>query len=185
MHIATRRLLLREFDDEDLPPFAAYHADPRYRQYHASKETPPDHARELLRTFAEWAVERPRRNFQLAIAGLASGKLLGCCGVRRQGLEEEAEFGIELAPDSWGRGYAAEAARAMLAFAFRELRLQEVHGISVAENARVTNLALRLEFIQVGSHRGTDPVGTRGRSRVIWRLTRERWEAGGSSDTGE
>ena len=42
-----------------------------------------------------------------------------------------AEFGIEIAPSAWGRGLATEASRALLAFAFRELRVSTLTGVSV------------------------------------------------------
>jgi ribosomal-protein-alanine N-acetyltransferase len=79
MEIITKRFLLREFTEEDEPVFLAYHADPRYAQLCAPEEAGRDHARELLRLFGQWAAERPRRNYQLAITRLQNPKqLLGC-----------------------------------------------------------------------------------------------------------
>lgn len=56
--------------------------------------------------FAQWVAERPRRNYQLAIAHLQNPQeLLGCCGLRREGHgSDTAELGIELAPlFFWGK----------------------------------------------------------------------------------
>lgn len=83
MEIMTERLLLREFTQDDARAFLAYHADPRYAELYAPEDSAPDHAQELLRLFSAWALERPRLNYQLAIAELRNPRqLLGCCGLR-------------------------------------------------------------------------------------------------------
>lgn len=178
MEIVTRRLLLREFTPGDLPALVAYQADPRYAEFWPD-EVPLDHPRELLRVFRRWAEERPRHNYQLAVAPLQTPQeLIGCCGVRGQGLDVgRAEFGIELAPRWWGHGYATEAARAILGFGFRELALQVVWGVSVTENTRVTSMVPRLGFTLLGRQPGPAWMTARGWSQTAWQLTREQWDA--------
>jgi [ribosomal protein S5]-alanine N-acetyltransferase len=129
--IITRRLMLREFTESDLPEFEGYHGDPRHAEF-SPEEASAINARELLLLFRRWSEEHPRRNFQLAIGLLHEPEaLIGCCGLRGRGLAAgRAEFGIEIAPAWWGRGFATEAAREILNFGFRELELQEVRGIS-------------------------------------------------------
>lgn len=180
MEIITKRFLLREFTEEDEPAFIAYHADPRYAEFCAPEEVTPHHARELLRLFGQWAAERPRRNYQLAIAHLQNPQeLLGCCGLRREGYgSEQAELGIELAPQCWGRyGYAIEVARALVEFGFRDLEMKVIIGLSVSANLRVERLARRYGFIAVGTSSGSDWMSARGWSQTEWQLTRERWES--------
>lgn len=67
MEIFTERLVLREFTEEDAPSFLAYHEDDRSREFYTPEEARPEHARALLLRFQQWAVEQPRRNYQLAI----------------------------------------------------------------------------------------------------------------------
>ena len=53
---------------------------------------------------------------------LSTGEHLGCCGLRPYRLEQGIyEIGFHLNFAHWGRGYAAEAARAAMAYAFDEL----------------------------------------------------------------
>ena len=175
MDIVAKRLRLRDFTEGDLPELEACHADPRYAEFWP-EEVPASHTPELLTLFRRWAVEHPRRNYQLAIASLGPAGLIGCCGLRRQGSTAgRAEFGIEVAPRWWGQGYATEAARAILAFGFRELGLQEVRGVSVTENARVTRMVSRLGFVPVGSPAGPAWLAARGWTQTEWQLTRARW----------
>ncbi|MGH8563848.1 MAG: GNAT family N-acetyltransferase [Gammaproteobacteria bacterium] len=177
MEIITERLILREFTERDLPALVAYRADPRYAEFWP-EERLHDHAAELVRTFRRWADERPRRNYQLAVAPFQTpDEVIGTCGVRAEGLEAGmAAFGIELAPKRWGLGYATEAARAILSFGFRELGLQEVRGVSVTENSRVIEMAPRLGFTMLGRRPGPAWLEARGWSQTEWQLTRDQWE---------
>ena len=175
----TERLLLREFTNEDAQAFFAYHADPRSAEFYAPEEAAPDHARELLLVFIRWASEQPRRNYQLALAELRTPReLVGCCGLRLEGLGAgTAAFGVELAPDCWGRGYASEAARALLGFGFRELKLAAVRGVSISANVRVAALAQRIGLVEVGMRPGSAWMRARGWNHIEWQVTRERWES--------
>ena len=178
MEIVTRRLVLREFTTDDAAAFLAYQADPRYAEFYAPDEVGPEHGRALLDLFARWAAERPRRNYQLAIAERRDPHgLLGCCGLRLLGRDPgTAELGLELAASCWGRGYATEAARALLAFGFRELALDEVRGLAVSANARVVALARRLGLVEIAAHPGPAWMRARGWAETEWQLTRTRWE---------
>ena len=178
MEIMTERLFLREFTEDDAPAFLAYQADARYAEFCAPDGAGPDHARQLLRLFIAWALERPRRNYQLALAELRNRReLLGNCGLRLEGLPAgTAEFGLELSAESWGHGYATEAARALLGFGFRELKLDEVRGVSVSANVRVVALANRIGLVEIGTRPGPAWMRPRGWSQTEWQLTRRRWE---------
>ena len=157
MEITTPRLILRDFTAEDLPAFLAYQSDPRHAEFYGPQEIGTEHARSLLEKFRAWAAESPRRNYQLAIVRLVQGddsqELIGSCGVRLQGgAIGMAEFGLQLAPESWGPGFATEAARAILSYAFRDLDVHEVRGVTVTENTRVQRLVARLGFTKVASN---------------------------------
>jgi len=177
MLIKTDALLLREYRPADEPALLAYHADPRAREFYGPEEARPDQVRELLRTFETWAGERPRRNYQLAIALREDAEtLVGSGGLRQAGLEAgTADLGLELAPAWWGRGFATEAGSALLHFGFGELGLATIRGLTVSANTRVAALVRRLGFERVAEHPGEGWMAARGWTETEWRLTRERW----------
>jgi RimJ/RimL family protein N-acetyltransferase len=180
MEIVTKRFILRDFTKEDEPAFFAYHSDPRYAEFCAPEEVAPNHTRELLSLFAQWADERPRLNYQLAIVTRQnSQELIGCGGLRREGYGvDQAELGIELALQFWGHyAYAIEVGKALIEFGFHKLGLKEIRGISVSANLRVARLAQRYGFVAVGTRPGSDSMGERGWSQTEWQLTRESWES--------
>ncbi len=169
MEILAPRLVLRDFVDADVEAVAAYQADPRYHTFYGPGEVTAAQARALVERFRIWAAERPRRRFQLAV--VREGAVVGCVGLRGEGLGR-AELGIELAPAVWGRGYAAEAARAMLAFGFETLGLAEVRAETVSGNARVARLLRGLGFVEVDRRDGDAWMTERGWRHVSWRLSR-------------
>ena len=135
MQIATERLILRDFRDDDWPPMLAYWRDPRYQRYNPDFEDPEQVVRDLVSAFVAQQAEQPRRKWQLAIVDPADGRLIGNCGIRVNDPEtREANIGYELDPRHWGRGYATEAARAILAFGFDQLDLHRVWAECVADN---------------------------------------------------
>jgi [ribosomal protein S5]-alanine N-acetyltransferase len=177
LEIVTKRFLLRDFIQEDEPLFFTYHADPRYAEFCAPEELTPNYTRKLLSLFHQWAIECPRRNYQLAIASRQSSELIGCCGLRFENYNSEvAELGIELAPQFWSRyAYAIEVGQALIEFGFRDLGLQEIRGVSVSTNMLVARLAHRYGFISIGKHSSPDWMLERGWSQTEWQLTKESW----------
>jgi [ribosomal protein S5]-alanine N-acetyltransferase len=177
VEIVTPRLILREFTPEDLPALLAHHADPRLHEFYGPEDLGEDLARDLVARFIRWAAESPRRNYQLAIARREdSSTSIGSCGVRLEGCEAGmAELGLQLAPDQWGRGFAAEAARAILNFGLHDLNLQEIHGVTVTENTRVQRLVDKLGFTRVETRPGPGWMRDRGWSETVWKINAERW----------
>jgi ribosomal-protein-alanine N-acetyltransferase len=151
MRIETERLILREFAASDAEAVLGYQSDPRYlRFYRWESRSLPD-VEAFVRMFLDWQAATPRRRFQLAIAlrgeDGGEGPLVGNCGIRILSAEDrEAEFGCELDARHWGQGYATEAGRAMLRFAFDDLGLHRVRAECVADNTASARMLERLGF---------------------------------------
>jgi len=82
--------------------------------------------------------------------------------------------GWRLARSAWGHGYATEAAEAALAYAFDELRLDEVVSFTATTNVRSQRVMQRLGMTHDESDdfdhpRVDDP---RIRRHVLYRLSR-------------
>jgi RimJ/RimL family protein N-acetyltransferase len=135
MRIETDRLILREFHEADWPAMLTYWRDPRYQAFYPESVDPESVVRDLVGRFIAAQTEEPRLMWQLAIVEPAGGTLLGNCGIRvNDPVRREANIGYELDPVVWGRGYATEAARAILRFGFAELGMHRVWAECIAEN---------------------------------------------------
>ncbi|HEU4619993.1 MAG TPA: GNAT family N-acetyltransferase [Gammaproteobacteria bacterium] len=172
------RVLLRDFVEADLDAFFRYRADPRYSEFYEPGTAGFDESRRLVERFVLWSREHPRHNFQLAIVERTTARLIGCCGLRTRGLPlGYAEFGIELAPERWGRGLASEASRLLLELGFGRLALEEIRCVSVTQNARLAALARALGFSPLRARTGEAWMRARHWTLTDWALTKRAWSS--------
>jgi RimJ/RimL family protein N-acetyltransferase len=177
MRLETERLILREFTAGDWPVLLAQHQDPRYRaQYPNGYDSEPN-LRRLLDMFLAWQQEGPRYRWQLAITLRGSDALIGNCGIRLQAPGAGvAEMGYGLAVEHWRQGYASEAARRMLRFAFEELGVHRVGARVVETNARSLAVLRRLGFVPEGRLREHEHIGDVWHDDLMFGLLRQEWE---------
>jgi RimJ/RimL family protein N-acetyltransferase len=143
--ITTSRLVLREWRDTDLDPFAAMGADPRVMEFVPSLLDRPQVAAQIARYrahfdqygFGFWAIEVP---------GVAD--FVGMCGMAHARFEAHftpcVEIGWRLAAGHWGHGYAVEAARAALEYGFTTLKLSEIVAFAVVANLKSRRVMERI-----------------------------------------
>jgi RimJ/RimL family protein N-acetyltransferase len=105
----------------------------------------PDGAAESwISTHAEaW---EQRRAVAFAITDRANGALLGAIGLGIEPAHAAAELGYWIAVPAWGRGYATEAARAVVDFGFRELHLNRVHARYFTRNPASGRVLAKVGF---------------------------------------
>jgi RimJ/RimL family protein N-acetyltransferase len=181
--IRTARLLLRQWRDEDLEPFAELNADAETMRFFPSPQS---------RAESDALAERARRHIEDEGWGLwavevhGGAGFVGFVGLARPSFEEHftpaVEVGWRLARGHWGRGYATEAARAAVAFGFEELALDEIVSFTSPFNEPSWRVMERLGM----THDPADdfehprvPAGHPLRAHVLYRLPRTAWAVSG------
>lgn len=144
--LATARLVLRRFRAGDVEAFAAYRSDPEVARYQGWE--PPysrEQAEDFVASLASLGPGRPGTWFQFAVAQRSDGPLLGDCALRTSRRDpRRGELGFTFARTNQGFGYAAEAAAAVLAYAFGTLGMERIEAVIDARNARAERLLARL-----------------------------------------
>ncbi len=79
-----------------------------------------------------------------AVVEKASDRVIGECGLTYIPDTRDVEIAWFLIRSEWGKGYATEASRAVLAYALNERRLPRVYSLIDRENARSIAVANRL-----------------------------------------
>lgn len=79
---------------------------------------------------------------------LTSGELVGCCGLRPH--DDAFELGVHLRPAFWGQGYAAEAAGAVIRYAFEVIGADRIFAGHHPQNEASRKLLSRLGFVSIG-----------------------------------
>ena len=173
--LRTPRLLLREWREADIAPFAAMSADPEGMRYLPS----------LDRAAAEAWVARMRRhldehgfgNFAVEVPGKAS--FIGAIGLNHVRwtlpFTPAVEVGWRLIPAYWGKGYAVEAARAAIDDGFGRIGLAEIVAYTVPANRASWQVMERLGMTRDPAEdfdHPSQPEGSPLRRHVLYRLRR-------------
>lgn len=134
---------------EDAEGIARFLLDPRVMWAWARDFSLEDVDAWIERSMSEHA----RWGYSLMTARLHSGAIIGRAGLRRDVIdgEEVVEAGWILARAFWGRGYAAELARALLALAPKLAEGRRVVAEIRPENAASVRVALRAGMKKIDS----------------------------------
>jgi RimJ/RimL family protein N-acetyltransferase len=178
--IETERLRLRDWREADKEPFHRHCNTPAVMRWLGGVKTREvyDAVIDRLAGWQEsyghtfWAVERK-----------ADGELLGFCGLKiangnNSSVLGEVEVGWRLREDSWGKGYAREAATASLDFAFDKLGVERVIALTVDGNEASRGLMKRLGMRRREDLDYVDPQWPETMNPVIvYEIERQGWRA--------
>jgi RimJ/RimL family protein N-acetyltransferase len=141
--LETTRLVLRPIAEADLDGFAAMYGDPEVMR-HMGDGRPLTRAatwRTMALFLGHWAL---RGYGQWALVEKATGRLVGRAGLWNPDGWPGLEVGWLLDRPAWGRGFATEAGRAALAWAFEVLGARRVISVIAPDNVRSIRVAERL-----------------------------------------
>lgn len=107
-----------------------------------STEEAHEKVRERMRLFDE------RKLGKFPIFLRDTGEFIGTCGMEPFDLEgqPEVELGYRLCLNFWGKGYAKEAATAMLGYGFRDLKLSRIMAFVLPQNRASVRVLDQLGF---------------------------------------
>ncbi|QTD41844.1 GNAT family N-acetyltransferase [Sporosarcina sp. Te-1] len=175
IYIETPRLRLRDWEEQDLPPFRRMNAEDEVMRYFPKKLTPEesdDFNRAIQAELKEcgfglYAVEEKERN-----------EFIGFVGFHKATFEAEftpcVEIGWRLKREAWGKGFATEAAMACLQYGFTELGFQDVYSFTSDINEPSKNVMKKigLTFKQTFDHPKIQEEGPL-RKHVLFHIHRD------------
>lgn len=132
--IVTSRLLLRDFIAADCVAVHAYASDPVTTEHMFYSPWSWQEAAAYVENMLVSQQQVPRRLWELAVIERATSTLIGSIDLTPEG-EDSADLGYMLARTAWGKGYASEAAAALLDAGFARLGLRRVAAVCAVENA--------------------------------------------------
>ncbi|MEO1746520.1 MAG: GNAT family N-acetyltransferase [Pseudomonadota bacterium] len=139
--LETERLILRGFEESDLDAMAAMYADADNMRFIGGAQPVHEVWRRIAASIGHWAM----RGFGfMAVVEKSSGDFVGQCGPLRPHAWPENEIGYSFRRDAQGQGYATEAARASLAYAYRDLGWETAISVIDSENFASQGVAKKL-----------------------------------------
>lgn len=148
--LATERLTIRQLTTDDAPFILILLNEPSFLQFIGDKGV-----RDLAGA-REYLVKGPidsyaRNGFGLCLVSLKEdGTPIGMCGLVKRETLEHPDLGFAFLPRYWSRGYAFEAASAVLTWARGALRLPRILAVAQEDNASSIRLLQRLGLIRLG-----------------------------------
>ncbi len=149
--LTTSRLILRQWQPLDYEPFAKMSADPEVMRYfpqclnRAQSDALADKAKGLIdqHGWGFWVLELKQ-----------SGEFIGFVGLHQQteGIPNTPfiEVGWRIAREHWRQGYASEAARVAIDFAFEHLAQPRVYAFTTLTNQPSQQVMLKLGMTNTG-----------------------------------
>jgi len=171
-HLETERLLLREYRPADFEPFAAILGDAEVARYlpggkamnrmDAWRFVAASIGAWTLLGFGTWVVERK-----------SDCAVMGRIGLIRPDGWPGLEVGWTLGRPYWGRGYATEAAKASLRYAFLTQNVDEV--ISTIHPGNTASQGVAKKIGESLKQRTEIMVGSVPYTCDIWAIARAEW----------
>jgi [ribosomal protein S5]-alanine N-acetyltransferase len=151
--LETERLRLEPLTDDDVENMFPIFGNPDVMAYWDMAEIDdPNRVAEVVRGQVEDM--RHARAMHWGMRTLADGEFLGCCDLSEiDRRHRRAEAGFILGRDAWGKGYALEAMRTVVAFAATH-GLRKLSARTHLGNRRSESLLEKLGFEQEGLLRG-------------------------------
>jgi RimJ/RimL family protein N-acetyltransferase len=171
----THRLVLRRFADSDADALWSLHSDAHVLRYWDSPPwTEPSRAQAFLERCRR--MEDEELGVRVVMERSSDGAFLGWCTLNDWNPDfRSTNLGYCLAEAAWGQGYATEAARTLLGWAFDNLDLNRVQAECDTRNAASRRVLEKLGFTLEGTLREDVTVDGVVSDSWVFGLLRREW----------
>ncbi|MHB2023524.1 MAG: GNAT family N-acetyltransferase [Mycobacteriales bacterium] len=173
--LRTARLRLRPFTDADADALFALHSSAHVLRYW---DSPPWSERARADSFIATCqrLADEGTGARVAIDRDFDGAFIGWCALTRWNPGyRSASLGYCLDDAAWGQGYATEAARSLLAWAFDTLDLNRVQAETDTRNLASARVLEKLGFVREGTLREDCIVNGEVSDSWVFGLLRRDW----------
>ncbi|HEY0050296.1 MAG TPA: GNAT family N-acetyltransferase [Pyrinomonadaceae bacterium] len=144
--LETERLVLRQWTLDDAPELFEICRDAEVMRYIGTRKPYKalDEAEKFLHRVGEY--QKTNGFSRWAVIKKTSGKIVGSCGFAYTHEMPEPELGYLFERAVWGKGFATEAARAVLNYGFEKLGFREIIAITDLENTASQRVLEKIGF---------------------------------------
>ena len=171
----TERLRLRPVEDADAEDLVALHSNAHVLRYW---DSPPWTDPGRVEQFLSWSrkLEEDGSGARLVVERRSDGAFLGWCSLSEWNPDfRTASLGYCYGEAAWGQGYATEAARALLTWAFDLLDLNRVQAETDTRNLASARVLEKLGFLLEGTLREDCVVAGDVSDSWVFGLLRREW----------
>jgi RimJ/RimL family protein N-acetyltransferase len=156
--LKTERLMLRQLGPGDAPFILRLLNEPSWLRFIGDRgvHTLADAGRYIEKGPIEMYGRLGFGLYHVRLA--ASGEPIGMCGLLKRETLDDVDLGFAFFPEFWGKGYAREAAAAVMSYERSRLPLSRIVAITTPANDASRRLLEKLGFkLERSMHLGADP----------------------------
>ena len=174
--LKSARLVMRPFDDVDADDLFALHSNPHVLRYwDAPPWSEPARAQRFITACRQMADDGD--GVRLAVDRASDGAFIGWCSLSRWNPEyRSTALGYCYEDAVWGSGYATEAARELLGWAFDTLDLNRVQAETDTRNVASARVLEKLGFVREGTLREDCVVNGEVSDSWVYGLLRREYQ---------
>lgn len=170
----TERLIVRQYTVDDTDAFFQIHGDGEVMRYIRSAKTKEEcdqFLKEILAGYEQkpgmgrWAVEEKSCGFNVGTF----------CIIPIANQPGKIQLGYALIKEHWGKGYATELTKTGLKFAFDNLELEVMYGVTEMENIASQRVLLKAGFNDSGMYVEND------KDLLEFSIQKKDWAVNGSN----
>jgi len=151
MEIKTERLILRDFMPEDIHFYIDLETHYDCIEYESESVLKEESLIQNFNQIVELQVANPRDKYSLIIISIETYEPVGRVVLWKiDDSIREWEIGWFIHPNYWKNGYASEAAKAMIQFAFEELNAHRIQALCHEHNHRSERVMIRIGMQKEG-----------------------------------
>ena len=149
--LKTERLILRPFEGSDLDDVLSYYSLPEVQRYLDWKARDRSEAKSAFAAMRKQTrLTRPGDILTLAVVRKNDGAVMGHVSVRwTDATAGQGEIRFAIGPTYRRQGYASEAVKAVMSYAFEHYRLHRIFAVTAGANEAssrlLTSIGMRLE----------------------------------------
>lgn len=152
--IETERLYLRKFNLKDASALFKMNNNPNVLQY--TGDVPfknINDAEEFIKNYSHYKDYNMGR---WAVCEKRQGELIGWCGLKYHPDKDFVDVGYRFFEKHWNNGYATEATKGVVSYAFNKLRIQDIYAYTDKRNNASIAVAKKagLQFLKEDLHEG-------------------------------
>jgi ribosomal-protein-alanine N-acetyltransferase len=143
--LETERLILRRLAPDDAAEMFRIYSDPKTMEFMGKGFDSIEDGRTRIQQHIEWYYEKYEFGLWATVLK-ENNRLIGRCGLLYEEIEgrKDLELAYLIDCNYWGKGLAAEAARAILKIGFDQYQANRIIAVIVPENRNSIRLAERL-----------------------------------------
>jgi RimJ/RimL family protein N-acetyltransferase len=174
IRIVGDHVVLREFTRDDVDDVLAIIGDDAVTTWLSFDSRDRAQAVAMIEGTINRAQQEPRTEFYLGVTKRDDDSVIGFARIGLSGVQA-GKLGYAIAAKEWGRGYATDAARALVTYGFKELGLHRVTAAIGPDNVASIAVVQQLGFTREGVLR--DHVFTNGqwRDSVLFSVLAHEW----------